>query len=82
MANFMSNLKPPMSRQSEYFRFRAKQKLPVLSWSKSSLDKSYDEAKDYVSSMGDPVEGYIFPFSSLVHPLTFSPSLSWQVLAP
>ena len=28
-----------MSRQSEYFLFRAKQIFPVLSWSKSSLDK-------------------------------------------
>jgi len=44
---------PAMSRQSEYFLFRAKQIFPVLSWSKSSLDKSYDEAKADVFSMDD-----------------------------
>ena len=65
-----------MSRQSEYFLFRAKQKFPVLTQTKSFLSSSYGEGRVDVSSMDGPLEGCIFPFSSLVHPLAFSPSLS------
>jgi len=57
------NIVGSLSRQSEYFLFRAKQKFPVLSWSKSSLDTSYDEAKDHVFSTDGQLVGCILIFS-------------------
>jgi hypothetical protein len=39
-----------LSRQSENVLFSATQKCPLFSWFKSSLNNSYDEARDYMMS--------------------------------
>jgi hypothetical protein len=45
-----------VSRQSEYFLFRAKRIFPVLSWSRSSLSANNGEVDNHVFSVDEQNE--------------------------